>query len=167
MRHQKKAQRGFTLTELMVAITGSSILLCVAIPSFREAGLPSQLRAIANNMVAGAQIARSEAIKRNTTVTLCVSSNGMTCGTGNWQQGWIVLGGGSVLHSEPATPFGYRVTPAAGSAALTFDPTGLGATSDSFTVCRRTPASGSQERVVTITATGRTSVSTTRNGVCP
>jgi len=167
MRYQNAGQRGFTLMELMVAIAVLAVLLLVAVPSFREAGLPSQLRAIANNMVAATQIARSEAIKRNATVTLCVSSDGKTCGAGNWQQGWIVMTSGTVLHSEPATAFGYRVTPAGGSAALTFDSTGLGATSDSFTVCRGTPDSGSQERVVTITATGRTSVRTTRNGVCP
>src|SRR5262249_48741731 len=133
MRYPKKAQSGFTLMELMVAITILSVLLCVAVPSFREAGLPSQLRAIANSMVAAAQIARSEAIKRNATVTLCVSSNGKAWGGGNWQEGWIVVSNGTVLHSEIAAPLGYGVTPAAGSAALTFDATGLGATPDSFT----------------------------------
>ena len=167
MLYRNRAQRGVTLVELMVALTVLSVLLYIATPSFRDAGLPSQLRAVANNMVAATQIARSEAIKRNATVTLCVSSDGKTCGTGNWQQGWIVIGGGTVLHSEPAAPFGYRVTPAAGSIALTFDSTGLGASPDSFTVCRLTPTVGAQERVVTITAAGRTSVKMTTNRVCP
>jgi type IV fimbrial biogenesis protein FimT len=167
MHYRKKTQQGVSLIELLVALTVVSVLLYVATPSFREAGLPSQLRALANNMVAAAQIARSEAIKRNATVTLCVSSDGQTCGTGNWQQGWIVLSAGAVLHSEPATPSAYRVTPAAGSVALTFDSTGLGATPESFTVCRQTPTPGSQERVVTITAIGRTSVRTTTSGFCP
>jgi type IV fimbrial biogenesis protein FimT len=167
MPDQKKAQRGVTLVELMVALSVLAILLAIAAPSFRDAGLPSQLRAVANNVVAATQIARSEAIKRNATVTLCVSSDGATCGTGNWQQGWIVIGGGAVLHSEPAAPVGYRVTPAAGSNALTFDSTGLGASPDSFTVCRLTPTAGSQERVVTITATGHVSVKMTTTGVCP
>jgi type IV fimbrial biogenesis protein FimT len=167
MLYRNRRQRGVTLVELMVAITVLSILLYIAAPSFRDAGLPSQLRAVANNVVAASQIARSEAIKRNATVTLCVSSDGQTCGTGNWQQGWIVTRGGTVLHSEPSAPVGYRVTPAAGSIALNFDATGLGATPDSFTVCRQTPTVGAQERVVTITATGRASVKTTTNGVCP
>lgn len=167
MLYRNRAQRGVTLVELMVALTVLSVLLYIATPSFRDAGLPSQLRAVANNVVAATQIARSEAIKRNATVTLCVSSDGKTCGTGNWQQGWIVIGGGTVLHSEPPAPFGYRVTPAAGSSALTFDSTGLGASPDSFTVCRLTPTVGAQERVVTITAAGRTSVKMTTNRVCP
>src|SRR5262249_51451734 len=117
--------------------------------------------------LAATQIARSEAIKRNATVTLCVSADGKTCGTGNWRQGWIVMSGGTVLHSEPAAPFGYRVTPAAGSNTLSFDSTGLGASPDSFTICRQTPTAGAEERVVTITAAGRASVRTTTSGVCP
>jgi len=160
------AQHGFTIVELMVTLTILSMLVYVAVPSFRDAGLPSQLRAIANGMVAASQVARSEAIKRNTTVQLCVSADGLTCGTGNWQQGWIVISGTTVLHSEPAAPSGYRVTPAGGSAALSFDATGLGATPDSFTVCRQTPR-GAQERIVTVTAAGRASVKTTTTGLCP
>lgn len=161
------AQHGFTIVELMVTLTILSMLVYVAVPSFRDAGLPSQLRAIANGMVAASQVARSEAIKRNTTVQLCVSSDGATCGTGNWQQGWIVIAGTTVLHREPAAPGGYRITPAGGSAALSFDATGLGATPDSFTVCRQTPRVGAQERVVTLTAAGRASVKMTTTGVCP
>lgn len=167
MLARNRAQWGFTVVELMVTLTVLSILMCLAVPSFRDAGLPSQLRAIANGMVAATQVARSEAIKRNATVQLCVSSDGATCGTGNWQQGWIVISGTTVLHSEPATPGGYRVTPAGGSTTLSFDATGLGATPDTFTVCRQTPRVGAQERVVTLTAAGRASVKTTTTGVCP
>jgi len=166
MPRRNRAQRGFTIVELMVTLTVLSILVCMAAPSFRDSTLPSQLRAIANGMVAATHMARSEAIKRNTTVQLCVSADGLTCGAGNWQQGWIVISGTTVLHSEPATPNGYRVTPAGGSVALSFDATGLGATPDSFTVCRRTPR-GAQERVVTVTAAGRASVKTTITGLCP
>jgi type IV fimbrial biogenesis protein FimT len=167
MCYKDGAQRGVTLVELMLALSILSMLLYIATPSFRDAGLPSQLRAIANNVVAATRIARSEAIKRSTTVQLCVSSDGKTCGNGNWRQGWIVINGGTVLHSEPSAPVGYRVTSAAGSVALSFDATGLGASPDSFTVCRQTPTAGAQERVVTISAAGRASVRTTTNGACP
>src|ERR1700736_4315457 len=80
MRYKHRAQRGVTLVELMVALSILSVLLYIATPSFRDAGLPSQLRAISNNIVAATKMARSEAIKRNATVTLCVSSDGQTCG---------------------------------------------------------------------------------------
>ena len=34
---------------------------------------------------------RSEAIKRNRVVEMCVSVNGTSCAEGGWEQGWIVL----------------------------------------------------------------------------
>jgi type IV fimbrial biogenesis protein FimT len=160
-------QPGFTLIELMVAITIIAILLAMAVPSFSDAGLSSQLRSVANELVGATQLARSEAIKRNATVTLCVSANGTTCTTGNWQQGWIVMSGTTVLHREMPAPTGYRVTPSGGLTTLSFQSTGLTSTAETFTVCRSTPKVGSQERVVTLIAVGRASVKTTQNGVCP
>jgi type IV fimbrial biogenesis protein FimT len=161
-------QAGFTLLELMVGVTIIAILLAMAVPSFTDAGLPSQLRSVANDLVAASQLARSEAIKRNTAMTLCVSPDGATCGSGNWNQGWILLATGNPqpLHRELPAPNGYRVTPAGGAIALTFQATGIDATSETFTICRKTPKVGSQERVVTISAVGRASVQTTTAGVC-
>jgi type IV fimbrial biogenesis protein FimT len=167
MQRPTFAQRGVTLVELMVALGLLALLMMFAVPSFRDAGLPSQLRSVANDLVGASQLARSEAIKRDAVVTLCVSADGATCGTGNWQQGWIVLAGTTVLHRELPAPTGYHVTPAGGSASLLFQSTGLGATPESFTVCRLTPTVGAQERKVTITAAGRASVHTTQAGVCP
>jgi type IV fimbrial biogenesis protein FimT len=66
-----------------------------------------------------------------------------------------------------AAPTGFRVTPAGGAVALTFQPSGVGATTETFTICRSTPTAGTQERSVSISAIGRPSVRTTANGVCP
>ena len=167
MQPRNARARGFTLIELMVALSVLGILALIAVPSFRDAGLPSQLRAVANDLVGATQLARSEAIKRNAVVTLCVSAGGTACETGNWQQGWIVLIGTTVLHHELSAPTGYRVTPTGGSTALSFKPTVVGVTVETFTICRSTPKVGSQERVVTVSATGRASVQTTTNRVCP
>ena len=166
MTSRKRSQRAFTLVELLVAIAVLAVLLALAAPSFTNASLPSKLRAVANSLLGAAQLARSEAIKRDSVVTLCVSADGATCGAGNWAQGWIVISGATVLQSVQAAPTGFRVTPAAGSAALTFQPSGVGATTETFTVCRSTPSVGSQERSVTVSAVGRASVRTTTNGVC-
>jgi type IV fimbrial biogenesis protein FimT len=155
---------------LMVSLSVLGLLLLMAVPSFRDAGLPSQLRAVANDLVGATQLARSEAIKRNAVVTLCVSADGQVCGPGNWQQGWIVLSSTpvpTVLHRELPAPTGYRVTPTGGATALSFQPIGVGGTVETFTVCRSTPTVGAQERVVTISAVGRASVQATTSGVCP
>lgn len=168
MHSYHRQQRGFTLTELMICIAVLAVLMALAVPTFKNASLPSKLRSEANSLTGDARLARSEAIKRNTTVTLCVSADGKTCGTGNWSQGWIVVAPGlaSPLQSEPPAPTGYHITPAGGSNALIFQASGTGATTETFTVCRATPT-GSQERSVTISAVGRPSVRTTTNGVCP
>jgi type IV fimbrial biogenesis protein FimT len=162
-----RLHHGFTLVELLIGIAILAILLALAAPSFTNVSLPSKLRAVSNSLIGATNLARSEAIKRDAPVRLCVSADGATCGAGNWNQGWIVVSGATVLHSEPAAPTGFRVTPAAGSTALIFQPTGLAATADVFTVCRANPTVGSQERTVTISAIGRASVQMTNAGACP
>ena len=85
-------ERGFTLIELMVTITVLAILTTVALPSFNSALISYRLTTISNTFVASAQLARSEAIKRNSRVTMCKSADGTTCTTtGGWQQGWILF----------------------------------------------------------------------------
>jgi len=45
-----------------------------------------------NDLVAGLNIARSEAIKQQIRVTLCQSANTASCtGSGQWEDGWIVF----------------------------------------------------------------------------
>lgn len=157
---------GFTLIELMVTIAVMAILLGIAVPSFNNVTLGSQLASYANNLASSALLARSEAIKRNAPVTLCISSSGTACGTGAWEQGWIVIVSGTVLHRQEALPSGLKVTETAATDEIIFRPTGVGATAATFTVCRAAPSAGSQERVVTIDRTGRAAVSKSANGVC-
>jgi len=152
---------------MMIAITVMAILMAVAVPSYRDASLGSQLRATANELFGSITLARSEAIKRNAVVTLCVSSDGAACGAGGWEQGWIVLQGGTVIHRQHPAPSGFRISATSGLGALNFQPIGAGATSTTFTVCRATPSIGKQERVVSVDATGRGWVKATNLASCP
>lgn len=157
--------RGFTLIELMVTVAIVATLTMVAAPSFNEAILSNKLASFANNFVASAQLARSEAIKRNATVTLCRSADATTCAaTGGWQQGWIVMSGTSVIQQQAALSSDYLLTGDVYS--VSFQSSGAGATSATLKLCRSTPSAGSQEREIKISVTGRTSVSTTRTGTC-
>jgi type IV fimbrial biogenesis protein FimT len=84
--------RGFTLIELMVTIGILAVLLTIAIPSFTSTIINYRLTSISNTFVASAQLARSEAIKRNGRVTMCKSADGAACvSTGGWEQGWILF----------------------------------------------------------------------------
>jgi type IV fimbrial biogenesis protein FimT len=159
--------RGFTLIELMVTITVLAILLMVAVPSFDGIRLSSRLTSYATELVAGSQLARTEAIKRNAAVTMCVSSNGTSCSTsGGWESGWIVLSGTTVIQKQPAAAAGYKLTEAGGATSFTFESTGVGASQATVTICRASPSVGGQERVVKISATGRASITRTALGTC-
>ncbi|PPC93790.1 MAG: prepilin-type cleavage/methylation domain-containing protein [Methylotenera sp.] len=159
-------QQGFSLIEMMVVVTIMAILASVAFPAFDDALLSTKLRSYANNFIASTHLARSEAIKRNAVVTLCVSTNGTSCGAGGWEQGWLILSGASVLQYQQATASGYKITEANGIDSLSFQPTGIGVTQATLTFCRATSSTGEQKRVVTLSSSGRASVSKTSAGAC-
>lgn len=145
---------GFTLIEAMVAIAVMLVLMAVAVPSFRDASHRSQLRSAANELVTSVHFARSEAIKRNAPVTMCVSADGEHCATsGGWEQGWIIRAD-DTLRRQSALPSRVRIG-ADGVVSLTFQPMGGGATAAAFRLC--SASTSGEGRMVTIDATGRPS----------
>lgn len=165
-KHWVGCQLGFSLIEMMVVISILAVLSSIAFPAFSDALLSTKLRSYANNFVASTHIARSEAIKRNSVVTLCVSANGTSCASGGWQQGWIVLSGTTVIQYQQATASGYKITDSGGVTSISFQPTGIGVTQATLKICRETPTAGGQERVVTLSSSGRASVTKTFTGSC-
>src|SRR5579862_2013512 len=85
--------RGFTLIEVLITISVASILLTIAIPSFRYVTNSNRISGEVNGLLGDLQFARAEAIKEGRTVTVCVSNDGATCApaTTTWQSGWIVF----------------------------------------------------------------------------
>jgi type IV fimbrial biogenesis protein FimT len=151
---------GFTLIELLVTIAVAAILMAIATPAFRQFLQSDRLLTEANQLVMSLDLARSEAIKEDTTVQVCASSDGSTCsGTANWSQGWIVLSstGTAPIQVQAALPSGNALTEANSNASITFQPTGLATgltTPAQFTLCDSRGAS--YARYVEVSAfTGR------------
>jgi type IV fimbrial biogenesis protein FimT len=68
--------RGFTLIEAMVVMAIAGILAVYAIPSFQRMMYESQVSSRATALTADLRLAKSEAVRRGTPVTLTVAGNG-------------------------------------------------------------------------------------------
>lgn len=87
-----KASAGFTLTELLVVITIVAILMGLGAPSYKYVTVSNRMSAEVNGLLGDMQLARAEAIKAGSSVTVCSSSNGTTCSNStDWSGGWIVF----------------------------------------------------------------------------
>lgn len=86
--------RGFTLIELMVTIAVVALLAGFVAPAMRSFVLNSRLSSTANELTRSVQSARSEAVKRQRNVVVCMSANPSaatpTCGTSGVNS-WIVF----------------------------------------------------------------------------
>lgn len=83
---------GFTLIELITTLVIAGILMAWAAPSFTGFVKNNRLTTQANDMMADLALARSEAIKRAANITVCKSTDGLTCNAGaSWSNGWIVI----------------------------------------------------------------------------
>ena len=151
-RTYKMHNKGFTLIELMVIIAIVSIILAIAIPSLTGFATATRVSAQANEFIASVSFARSEAVKRNGTVSLCPSSDGASCAssTKNWSAGWIVsLADGTVLRVYTGSTGGATLT-ASTAGALTFNPNGQLSSAINFDLC-----GGTNSRSIRISQIGR------------
>jgi type IV fimbrial biogenesis protein FimT len=83
---------GFTLFELMVSLAIMGILVSLAVPSFQEYGRNTRVVAAQNDLVTALNLARSEAIRRSTPVSVCATSNFTTCANSTfWVNGWLAF----------------------------------------------------------------------------
>ena len=86
---------GYTLIEALIAIIIMAILAALAAPSFTDFIVNQRLRTAQYDLFHDLIFARSEAVKRNSTVTIQRSGS-------NWASGWTVSFSGTTLKSHPA-----------------------------------------------------------------
>lgn len=175
---------GFTLIELITAMSVIAILATVAIPAYSNMLASQRLASQSNTFLSALHFARSEAIKRNGRVVVCKSSSGEDCdASGGWHQGWIVFddannnasldAGESLLRRGTALAEGFSMTgngPV--EAYVSYTPLGLTKkTSGAFqagtiTLCQ-VAASVGEARQIVISITGRPRIDKTTATSCP
>ncbi len=87
----QKHKSAFTLIELMIAIAVAAIVLTLGVPGFERVMERNQLTAHINELVSTLRFARSEAIRRNSDITVCHSNDGATCSGVGYEDGWIIF----------------------------------------------------------------------------
>jgi type IV fimbrial biogenesis protein FimT len=175
----KTDSRGLTLIELMVTLTVAGILLAVAVPAFREMILNNRGSTQANDFLTALIRARSEAQKRLLPVQVCKSDDTATCSTEGdvyWDSGWLVFvdvnssgglnSGEPILVRSSGLPGDNTLRSGDFADTVQFAGSGRANATGSFRLCDS--RGKDYARVITISAVGRPSVSSTLGAAsCP
>jgi type IV fimbrial biogenesis protein FimT len=152
---------GFTLIELLVVLLIAAILMGLGVPALQSLVSDNQVNAVTDDLVAGLNLARSEAGRLNAAVTLAPIVA--------WGSGWTVTApGGPTLRAGAAVPTGYTLSSTFPTTGVSFDGTGRSSGVGQFVICQGggpfAGGSGSA-RLITVTASGRIRVAQNSSGV--
>jgi len=137
---EKRTQAGFTLYELLITVLIVGVVLTLGIPNLSEFTRNSRITTTANDLHAAFQVARSEAARGKTNITICASDNSMTAAAdcqGNWEDGFIIFvddngdlaragATESVLRAHPQIAQGVSIAVANDATFFSYASTGLG-----------------------------------------
>jgi len=115
-RPGSRIRRGFTIVELLVAVTILAIGASLAVPGAATMLANRKVQAVAQSIVDGLNHARAEAVRRNTPVRFTLRDDG-----------WSVAqaGSGDVLQSYASADWSALLLAHTGGTTVTFLPTGL------------------------------------------
>ena len=82
---------GFTVIEMMVALTVAVILMGTAIPAFSRMSAQNHLASTANDFVSAFASARQAAIQLSKPVTVCAGDSSGCFSTVEWSRGWVMF----------------------------------------------------------------------------
>jgi type IV fimbrial biogenesis protein FimT len=148
MHMRSSRSMGFTIMELMLTIAVAAVLFGIAVPYMGDFVKNGRIKSSMYDMLNAINVARSEAVKRKATVTLCRSNDTVTTpscgGTANtWTTGWLVFvdtdGDGVYDTGETLLATG---NPTSGTVAimgtansLSYNPDGTVTTITRFAIC--------------------------------
>ena len=88
-----RARRGLTLVELVTTLAVASVSLAVVVPAWSALSAKTRITTGANGLLTQLRYARSTAVTRHTTVSLCPSTDGESCSGDpfGWDAGYLVF----------------------------------------------------------------------------
>ena len=134
-----RTQTGFTLYELLTTMLVVGVVLALGVPNMASFRQNSRMTATANDLHSSFHLARSEASRAKTNITICASANSLaalpTCG-GELEAGWVVFedrdgdivvdAGEPVLRRFPAVNEGILINTPGPDDYFSYASTGLG-----------------------------------------
>lgn len=166
------AVSGFTLLELITAVSVAGILLGIGIPAFNNMIRDSQIAAESGTLYTAMTLARSEALKRGIRVSVCPpeTMDAEDCDpAGDWTKGWMMFtddfGAPGVLDPSDVT-LQIWPAPAAGTnigtamKAVTFNRSGRAELDGTFGI-NKVGCINDQKRRMSIDFSGRVGLSRT------
>lgn len=137
---------------MMVAIAVIGVLLGLAIPALKGALADQRAKTSAYETMAALNLTRSEAIKRNASVTLTATTLTSSSSSCKGTQSWTLSVGSTTLQSW-CIPSGVSVS--AGFSNVVFKVDGRASAATSITVCDSPASARVKQRIITLDASGR------------
>lgn len=154
-----KSARGFTLVEALVVIALIAIIAALALPSYTSFIGTMNAKTVAFDLIGDLTLARSEALKRNVTITVAPIG-------GDWANGWRIQEPDNddaddqpqVLRERDGSKSKVAISSAGGKCDLVFLPNGRVAAIEDDDQCGKwsitSSASDAIDRCVVISPTG-------------
>lgn len=148
-RYRNSSEAGFTLMELLIAIILVSILAGLAAPAYSSFIASQRAKSIATDLFSSLLIARSEAISKNSNVSLSPKS-------GDWLNGWQVKAADNTVLDDQGSITGATIalTPD-GTTSIIYSASGRLKTSAPIFVITTTYGSSAVNQCVSVSLSGR------------
>jgi len=138
---------GFTLIELMIVLSVLAILIAAAVPNYNDFVKNQRVKTASFEFFSSLVLARSEALTRNSTVTVAATS-----GTTNWAAGWEVRAGATVLRKQESLP---NIVIAGTTSTLSYTGTGRVPGAGAIEIEISATGAGITPRCITVDLSGR------------